>query len=63
MPAPGVLLLITVVLIVLNGVILGKPGGPDSEIQLKIGWFIGLLNAPAFCVRAWEAGLCGRASG
>jgi hypothetical protein len=33
------------VLIVLNGIILGKPGGPDSEIQLKIGWFIGLLGA------------------
>ena len=33
------------VLIVLNGVILGKPGSPDSEIELKIGWFIGLLGS------------------
>jgi hypothetical protein len=37
------------VLIVLNGVILGKPGGPDSEIQLKIGWFIGLLGSAGIC--------------
>jgi hypothetical protein len=32
-------------LILLNGIILGKPGDPDSEISLKIGWFIGLLGA------------------
>jgi hypothetical protein len=32
-------------LIVLNGIILGKPGDPDSEISLKIGWFVGLLGA------------------
>lgn len=37
------------VLIVLNGVILGKPGGPDSEIDLKIGWFVGLLGAAGIC--------------
>ena len=37
------------VLIVLNGVILGKPGGPDSEIELKIGWFIGLLGSAGIC--------------
>jgi hypothetical protein len=37
------------VLIVLNGVILGKPGGPDSEIELKIGWYIGLLGAVGIC--------------
>ena len=37
------------VLIVLNGIILGKPGGPDSEIQLKIGWFIGLLGSAGIC--------------
>jgi hypothetical protein len=37
------------VLIVLNGVILGKPGDPDSEIQLKIGWFIGLLGSAGIC--------------
>jgi hypothetical protein len=33
------------VLILLNGVILGKPGEPDSEISFKIGWFVGLLGA------------------
>jgi hypothetical protein len=37
------------VLIVLNGVILGKPGGPDSEIELKIGWFVGLLGSAGIC--------------
>jgi hypothetical protein len=37
------------VLILLNGIILGKPGGPDSEISLKIGWFIGLLGALLIC--------------
>jgi hypothetical protein len=37
------------VLILLNGVVLGKPGGPDSEIQLKIGWFVGLLGAAGIC--------------
>jgi hypothetical protein len=37
------------VLIVLNGVILGKPGGPDSEIELKFGWFIGLLGSAGIC--------------
>jgi hypothetical protein len=37
------------VLIVLNGIILGKPGDPDSEISLKIGWFIGLLGSAGIC--------------
>ncbi|MEA2497475.1 MAG: hypothetical protein QOJ29_5386, partial [Thermoleophilaceae bacterium] len=37
------------VLIFLNGIILGKPGAPDSEIQLKIGWFVGLLGAAGIC--------------
>jgi hypothetical protein len=37
------------VLIILNGVILGKPGSPDSEIELKIGWFIGLLGSAGIC--------------
>jgi hypothetical protein len=37
------------VLIVLNGIVLGKPGDPDSEIQLKIGWFIGLLGSAGIC--------------
>jgi hypothetical protein len=35
------------VLIILNGIVLGKPGGPDSEISLKIGWFVGLIGALA----------------
>jgi hypothetical protein len=37
------------VLIVLNGIVLGKPGGPDSEIGLKIGWFVGLLGSAGIC--------------
>jgi hypothetical protein len=37
------------VLIILNGIVLGKPGGPDSEIELKIGWFVGLLGAVGIC--------------
>ena len=37
------------VLIILNGIVLGKPGGPDSEISLKIGWFIGLLGSAGIC--------------
>jgi hypothetical protein len=37
------------VLIVLNGIVLGKPGGPDSEIELKIGWFVGLLGSVGIC--------------
>ena len=32
-----------------SGIILGKPGGPDSEIELKIGWFIGLLGSAGIC--------------
>lgn len=36
-------------LIFLNGIILGKPGDPDSEIVLKIGWFVGLLGAAGIC--------------
>jgi hypothetical protein len=38
------------VLILLNGIVLGKPGGPDSEIGLKYGWFVGLLGAAGICV-------------
>jgi hypothetical protein len=34
-----------IMLIFLNGIILGKPGEPDSEISLKIGWFVGLLGS------------------
>jgi hypothetical protein len=37
------------VLILLNGIVLGKPGGPDSEISLQIGWFIGLLGSAGIC--------------
>jgi hypothetical protein len=37
------------VLILLNGIVLGKPGSPDSEIRLQIGWFIGLLGAAGIC--------------
>jgi hypothetical protein len=37
------------VLIILNGIVLGKPGGPDSEIGLQYGWFIGLLGAAGIC--------------
>jgi hypothetical protein len=38
-----------IMLIVLNGIILGRPGGPDSEISLKIGWFVGLLGSAGIC--------------
>jgi uncharacterized membrane protein (UPF0136 family) len=37
------------VLIILNGIVLGKPGDPDSEISLKIGWYIGLLGSIGIC--------------
>jgi hypothetical protein len=37
------------VLILLNGIVLGKPGDPDSEISLKIGWFVGLLGSAGIC--------------
>jgi hypothetical protein len=36
-------------LIVLNGVILGRPGDPDSEIDIKIGYFVGLLGSAMIC--------------
>jgi hypothetical protein len=39
-----------IMLIFLNGIILGKPGSPDSEISLKIGWFVGLIGAGCICV-------------
>ena len=38
-----------IMLILLNGIILGKPGSPDSEISLKIGWFVGLLASAGIC--------------
>ena len=37
------------VLILLNGIVLGKPGGPDSEISMKIGWYVGLLGSAGIC--------------
>lgn len=36
-------------LIVLNGVVLGRPGDPDSEIDIKIGYYVGLLGAAMIC--------------
>jgi hypothetical protein len=36
-------------LIVLNGVILGRPGDPDSEIDIKIGYIVGLLGSAMIC--------------
>ena len=35
----------SVVLILLNGVILGKPGSDPVDISFGIGWFLGLLGA------------------
>jgi hypothetical protein len=37
-------------LIVLNGVVLGRPGEPDSEIDMKVGYFVGLFGAAMICV-------------
>jgi len=37
-------------LIILNGVILGRPGDPDSEIDIKIGYVVGLVGAGMICV-------------
>ena len=36
-------------LIILNGVILGRPGDPDSEIDIKIGYFVGLIGSAMIC--------------
>ena len=36
-------------LIILNGVILGRPGDPDSEIDIKIGYIVGLIGAAMIC--------------
>jgi hypothetical protein len=30
-------------------VILGRPGDPDSEIDIKIGYIVGLLGAGMIC--------------
>ena len=32
-------------LILLNGVILGKPGSDPVDISLEYGWFVGLFGA------------------
>jgi hypothetical protein len=37
-------------LILLNGVILGKPGNEPVEISLQYGWFVGLLGALLICL-------------
>jgi hypothetical protein len=37
--------MVAAVLILLNGVILGKPGTDPVAISLQIGWFVGLLGA------------------
>jgi len=37
--------MIATVLILLNGIVLGKPGTDPVDISLKVGWFVGLLGA------------------
>ena len=37
-------------LILLNGVILGRPGDPDSEIDIKIGYIVGLIGSSMICI-------------
>jgi hypothetical protein len=37
--------MVAVVLILLNGVILGKPGSQPIDISLEYGWFVGLFGA------------------
>jgi hypothetical protein len=37
--------MIAVALILLNGVILGKPGSQPVDISLEYGWFVGLIGA------------------
>jgi hypothetical protein len=37
------------VLIVMNGVILGKPGAPDTTISFKYGYAVGLLGSGIIC--------------
>ena len=33
----------------LNGVVLGRPGDPDSEIDIKIGYIVGLIGSGMIC--------------
>lgn len=37
--------MVAAVLILLNGIVLGKPGSDPVGISLQIGWFVGLLGA------------------
>jgi hypothetical protein len=48
---PGEITMIVgmIALIILNGVVLGRPGDPDSEIDIKIGYIVGLLGAGMIC--------------
>ena len=47
------------VLILLNGIVLGRPGEPDSEISLKFGYFVAMLGALGLCL----SGVLRQASG
>ncbi|MBA3300648.1 MAG: hypothetical protein H0T15_02165 [Thermoleophilaceae bacterium] len=42
--------MIAFALILLNGLILGKPGEPPSETSFRVGWFVGLLGATMIMV-------------
>lgn len=42
--------LTALVLIFCNGIVFGKPGEPDSEISIGIGWLIGLIAAGGIAV-------------
>jgi hypothetical protein len=42
--------MIAAVLILLNGIILGKPGSDPVDISLQVGWYIGLVGA--LCILA-----------
>ena len=41
--------MVAFVLIILNGIILGRPGDPDSEIDIKIGYVVGLIGSAMIC--------------
>jgi hypothetical protein len=41
------------VLILCNGIILGKPGEPDSEVSLNYGYFVGLLACAGMFVSGY----------
>ena len=41
--------MIAFVLIILNGIVLGRPGDPDSEIDIKIGYVVGLIGSAMIC--------------